>query len=165
MIQVAEGRAVASFTRDKPKLRQPTINSIRLPRPELGYCAVSVKVTVFVPVTVAAIFTVFAVLGSVYTVLACPVLSLIPVRFEKLPPAPPSLKVTVAPATFSPEASWTRTISGAGRTVETGPVCLLPETIVSLTGGPVVDVSVKTAGERAVLVQVIVMVASFFGKV
>src|SRR2546427_265998 len=94
-------------------------------------CSVTLTLTLPLdPVTV----TDFATVGSVYVVLACPfepviaglgeAVPLLPVMatgVPKLPPAPPSLKATLTPATGFPLLD-ARTVSAVGRTVPVPPV-------------------------------------------
>src|SRR5437588_12296251 len=99
--------------------------------------AVSLKTAEVTPVVEAVIFTEPALVPKVYDVVAVPVESVVTVACESVPPAPPSLKVTTAPAIPLPSESLTLTSSGRGNVAVTGSFCEFPETIDTTAGGPV----------------------------
>ena len=73
----------------------------------------------------AVTVTVWAVEGKVYVEDALPLLPVIAVGVPKVPPLPPSLKVTLTPCTGFP-LFVAKTASVIGRVVLTWPLWLLP---------------------------------------
>ena len=65
--------------------------------------------------------TVFAVEGNVYVVDAIPLLLVMPVGVPNVPPAPPSLNVTLTPEAGVP-LFVAKTLSAVGRVVLTPPL-------------------------------------------
>jgi hypothetical protein len=77
---------------------------------------------------------------------------------EKVPHAPPSLKVTAAPETAFPYWSVTFTTNAFGSGVDGGAVWLFPETTTMLAGAAAVTVSQNFRAGRPVAVAVITIV-------
>lgn len=114
--------------------------------------------------SVAVTVMIFADVGSVKVVLACPFVPVIAGLGEKLPFNPESANVIGAPTTMTPEEFLALTVMGSGKTVPTVPTCLPPETTVTVaTAG--VEVSVKLADVYPVAVAVTVMVFAVDGNV
>jgi hypothetical protein len=69
--------------------------------------------------------TVSGVAGRVYGVVAVPLLPVVATGVPKLPPAPPSLKLTLTPGTGVPEHDAS-TVRAAGKRVPPMPLWLFP---------------------------------------
>src|SRR6266404_8545084 len=103
---------------------------------------VSVMLTV-AGLSVAVTVKIFAEVGSVTVVVACPFEPVIAGFGEKLPFKVPMAKVMGAPTTIVPDEFLAFTVIGKGKTLPTTPTCLPPETTVTVaTAGVAVSVNV-----------------------
>ena len=101
------------------------------------------KVAVENPLLVALTVIVFAVVGSVYVEDAMPLLPVTATGVPNVPPAPPSLKVTLTPAVAVPLVV-ANTLKEVGKVVPTLPLWLLPPLTASVLV-VAVEVSVNEA--------------------
>jgi len=90
---------------------------------------------VLTPATVAVMVTVPAFVPVVYFALAVPAVMVVPGFAEKVPPAPPSLKLTDAPGMALPKLSVTFATNALGSMVDVAAFCPLPVEAITLDAG------------------------------